>query len=43
MKMLDRRGDEGSGGGGGYGQSRGAARPASSGTEVMEDDEEVPF
>src|SRR5688500_9370697 len=47
MKMLDRRGDEGQGGGGysgGYGQSRGAAKPASSASQdVMEDDEEVPF
>jgi len=43
MKMLDRRGDEGSGGGGSYGQSqsRGGSRP---GPDVgVEDDEEVPF
>ena len=46
MKMLDRRGDEGSGGGsyqgGGYtGARKGGA--ASPGPEVMDDDEEVPF
>jgi single-strand DNA-binding protein len=44
MQMLDRRGDEG-GGGGSYtgGATRGTAKPASSGAEMMEDDEEVPF
>jgi len=54
MKMLDRRGDEGGGGGGGgyerssggYGQSqsqsRGNSKP-SSGPDMIEDDEEVPF
>ena len=47
MKMLDRRGDEGgSGGGGGYGQSQsrggGSSRPAA-GSDMIEDDEEVPF
>ena len=42
MKMLDRRGDEGGGGSGGGGYaSRGASK--SSGPDVMEDDEEVPF
>jgi single-strand DNA-binding protein len=43
MKMLDRRGDEGggqSGGGGGY---TGARKGGSTGPDVMEDDEEVPF
>lgn len=46
MKMLDRRGDEGSSSSGGgysnsYGQSRGgSSKPAS---DVIEDDEEVPF
>lgn len=53
MKMLDRRGDEGGGGGGGYdrgssyGQSQsrgggggGKSAPAS---DMIEDDEEVPF
>jgi len=48
MKMLDRRGDEGGGGGGydrgSYGQSKSTSssgsRPAS---EAIEDDEEVPF
>ena len=41
MQMLDRRGDEG-GGGGGYAPSRstGSSRPAS---DMVEDDEEVPF
>ena len=51
MKMLDRKGDEGSGGGGGYSggysQSRGttgSSKPASSSHDNMqEDDEEVPF
>jgi len=50
MKMLDRKGDEGSGGGGyggGYSQSRGttgSSKPSSSSTDNMqEDDEEVPF
>ena len=47
MKMLDRRGDDegGSGGGRSYGQqsqSRGGARPAPS-NDMIEDDEEVPF
>jgi single-strand DNA-binding protein len=45
MKMLDRRGDDGgSGGGGGYSQSqsRGGSKPAS-GSDMIEDDEEVPF
>jgi len=43
MKMLDRRGDEGSGSGGGsYSQSRGAARPSAA-PDMVEDDEEVPF
>ena len=41
MKMLDRRGDEG-GGSGGYGQpSRTSGKSAS--TDVMEEDEDVPF
>lgn len=42
MQMLDRRGDEGGGGGGGYAPSRstGSSRPAS---DMVEDDEEVPF
>ena len=44
MKMLDRRGDDGgSGGGGGYSQSQsrgGSSKPAS---DMIEDDEEVPF
>jgi single-strand DNA-binding protein len=50
MKMLDRKGDEGSGGGsygGGYSQSRGttgSSKPSSSSSDNMqEDDEEVPF
>ena len=38
MKMLDRKGDEG--GGGSY---AGAARKGGAATDVMEDDEEVPF
>lgn len=48
MKMLDRRGDEGSGSaggyGGGYGQSasRGAGKSAPA-PDFAEDDEEVPF
>jgi single-strand DNA-binding protein len=42
MKMLDRRGDEGGGQGGGYSQPRGATRPGSA-PEMAEDDEEVPF
>ena len=46
MKMLDRRGDEGGGGGGSYGggysQSRGSGKSAPA-SEMMEDDEEVPF
>lgn len=45
MKMLDRRGDEG-GSGGSYGQSQsrggGSSRPAA-GSDMIEDDEEVPF
>lgn len=45
MQMLDRRGDEGGGGGGGYAPSRStgsgsSSRPAS---DMVEDDEEVPF
>jgi single-strand DNA-binding protein len=54
MKMLDRRGDEGSGGGGGYdrsssyGQSQpqsrgGGASPGGGRPAEIEDDEEVPF
>jgi single-strand DNA-binding protein len=50
MKMLDRRGDEGGGSSGGYGggygqqsQSRGGARPSSPASDMIEDDEEVPF
>jgi single-strand DNA-binding protein len=48
MKMLDRRGDEGSGSSGGYGggynqQSRGPAKSSSSAPDMIEDDEEVPF
>ena len=39
MKMLDRRGDEGQGGGS-YGGARKGTSPAA---DVMEDDEEVPF
>lgn len=45
MKMLDRRGDEGGGGGGergGYAPSRTSGKSAPS-TDVMEDDEDVPF
>ena len=43
MKMLDRRGDEGSGGGGGgYTGSR-KSGGASAGPDVMDEDEEVPF
>jgi single-strand DNA-binding protein len=43
MKMLDRRGDEGSGGGGGgYTGSR-KSTGAAAGADVMDDDEEVPF
>jgi len=43
MKMLDRRGDEGSGsGGGGYTGSR-KSTGGSAGPDVMDDDEEVPF
>ena len=43
MKMLDRRGDEGSGGGGGgYTGSR-KSSGTSAGADVMDDDEEVPF
>ena len=43
MKMLDRRGDEGSGSGGGsYSQSRGTSRPSAA-PDMVEDDEEVPF
>ena len=43
MQMLDRRGDEGGGCGSyGGGASRGSAKPAA-GSEMMEDDEEVPF
>ena len=42
MKMLDRRGDEGSGGGGGYTGSR-KSSGTSAGPDVMDDDEEVPF
>jgi single-strand DNA-binding protein len=41
MKMLDRRGDEGSGSGGGYTGSRKSS--GSAGADVMDDDEEVPF
>jgi single-strand DNA-binding protein len=44
MKMLDRRGDEGGGGGdrGGYAPARtSSGKPAPA--EVMEDDEDVPF
>jgi single-strand DNA-binding protein len=43
MKMLDRRGDEGGGSGGGYNASapRGASR--SGPPDAGEDDEEVPF
>lgn len=42
MKMLDRRGDEGSGGGGGgYTGSRKSS--GSAGPDVMDDDEDVPF
>ena len=50
MKMLDRRGDEGGGGGydrgsSSYGQSqsRGGTGSASPASSAMEDDEEVPF
>lgn len=46
MKMLDRRGDEGSaGGGGGYSQSRGSTGGAgkSAPADMVDDDEEVPF
>lgn len=47
MKMLDRRGDEGSGGGGGYsgGYNQSASRGSgkSGPPDSMEDDEEVPF
>jgi single-strand DNA-binding protein len=49
MKMLDRRGDEGGGGGGGsygggYSQSRGSGSGKSAPpSDMMEDDEEVPF
>ena len=45
MKMLDRRGDEGGGGGGergGYAPSRTSGKSAPA-TDVMEDDEDVPF
>jgi single-strand DNA-binding protein len=48
MKMLDRRGDEGSGSGGGYSggynqsQSRGTGKSAPA-PDMIEDDEEVPF
>ncbi len=43
MKMLDRRGDEGGGAGGGsYSQSRPAGKGAPA-PEMAEDDEEVPF
>ncbi len=41
MKMLDRRGDEGQGGGGGYTGARKSGSAA--GPDVMDDDEEVPF
>jgi single-strand DNA-binding protein len=41
MKMLDRRGDEGGGGGYGSQSARGTGKPASS--ETMEEDEDVPF
>jgi single-strand DNA-binding protein len=44
MKMLDRRGDEGGGGGGGYSQSRGSGSGKSAPpSDMMDDDEEVPF
>ncbi|PYQ28078.1 MAG: single-stranded DNA-binding protein [Acidobacteria bacterium] len=46
MKMLDRRGDEGGGGGerGGYAPARTSGKSAPGpGAEVMEDDEDVPF
>ena len=48
MKMLDRRGDEGGGSSGGYGsgygqQSRGGGKSTSPASDMIEDDEEVPF
>jgi single-strand DNA-binding protein len=48
MKMLDRRGDEGGGGGGGERGAYAPSRTSTSGkpapaTDVMEDDEDVPF
>lgn len=43
MKMLEKRGeDSGSGSGGGYSQSRSTGRPAPA-SDMIEDDEEVPF
>lgn len=45
MKMLDRKGDEGSGGAGYSNQSRGTASSgrSSSAPDMIADDEEVPF
>jgi single-strand DNA-binding protein len=45
MKMLDRRGDEGPGSssGGGYTGARKSGGAPTSGADVMDDDEEVPF
>jgi len=42
MKMLDRKGDEGSGSGGGYAPRKTGTSSAPA-PEVMDDDEEVPF
>ncbi|HEX7707424.1 MAG TPA: single-stranded DNA-binding protein [Thermoanaerobaculia bacterium] len=46
MKMLEKKGDEGgsySGGGSGYSQQRPAAGRQSPASDMIEDDEEVPF
>ena len=47
MKMLDRKGDEGSGGGsysgGGYTGARKTGTSSAPAPEVMDEDEEVPF
>ena len=47
MKMLDRKGDEGSGGGsysgGGYAPARKTGTSSAPAPEVMDEDEEVPF
>ena len=43
MQMLDRKGDEGGGGGAYAGAARKSTTSAATGTETMEDDEEVPF